>query len=89
MKSRNPNDHEVLADFPQSGNDRVGHYLRWQECVIAGQHVANMCFDAKLDAAPGSNNELLARAVWLVCGQNFTDEETGWVVRYSEAQLGW
>jgi hypothetical protein len=89
MQSRNSTDHEVPADFPRQGHDRVVNHLRWQECIHAAGHVSNMCFDAKSDAASGSNNEMLERAVSLVCGQNLTDEETRWVVRYSSAQLGW
>lgn len=89
MQLRNPNHYVVPVDFPRTGDDSIAHYMRWQECIFAGQHVANMCFDARADATPGSKDELLALAVWLVCGQNFTDEETRWVVRYSEAQLGW
>ena len=89
MQSLIPNDGEIPADFPRPGQDRRTNFLRWQECVIAAGHIANMCFEAKSDAAPGSNHELLARSVFLVCGQNLTDEETRWVVRYSSAQLGW
>lgn len=85
----NINDDDVPADFPQLEQDPVANYLRWQECDLASLHVANMCVDAKADAAPGSTQELLERAVSLVCGQNFTDKETRWVVRCSAIQLGW
>lgn len=81
--------YELPADFPVSTNDQAANYLRWQECIFAGQHVANICFNAKYDAAPGSNEELLARAVLLVCGDSFSDEESRCVMKYSAAQLGW
>jgi hypothetical protein len=89
MQSKIPNDYEIPADFPRTGDDPIANNLRWQECVNAAAYVASLCFDAKVDAAPGSNNEILDRAVSLVCGQNFTDEETRWVARRSAAQLGW
>jgi hypothetical protein len=89
MQSRIPNDQEVSVDFPRAGDDPRANYLRWQECVHAAGHISNMCFDARVNATSGSNDELLARAVSLVCGQNFTDQETRCIVRYSAAQLGW
>lgn len=90
MQSRIPNDREPPIDFPRVGDDFIRNYLRWQECVSAGEHVANMCFDAKFESGlSGNNDELLARSVYLVCGKNFTDEESCWIVRHSAAQLGW
>jgi hypothetical protein len=89
MQSRTPNDDEVPVDFPRTGDDPSQTILCWQEWVHAAGHISSMCFDAKANAASGSNNELLARTVSLVCGHNITDQETRWIVRYSAAQLGW
>lgn len=89
MQVEEPMGDEVPPDFPQATQDPVSNYLRWQECIFAGQHVANMCFDAKADAAPGSNQELLERAVSLVCGDNFSAKERLWIARYGASQLGW
>lgn len=68
MKLLRTNDHEIPVDFPDSGHDRVGRYLRWQECVITGHHVANICFEALSHRASGSHEELRERAASLICG---------------------
>lgn len=80
---------QMPAEFSQPNDNQASNYLRWQECIVAGQHVAHLCFDAKCDAAPGKNEELLARAAYLVCGDNFSEDEMSWLVKYSAAQLGW
>lgn len=89
MKLLRPNDHEITQDFPDLGHDRVSRYLRWQECIITGHYVANICFEAVSHSASGSNEELLERAASLICGQNFTEEEVRWVMGFSSVQLGW
>ena len=88
MQVEKPMGDEVPPDFPQATQDPVSNYLRWQKCIIAGQHVANMCFDARGNSVLGSNQELQARAVSLVCGDNFSTKERLWIARYGSSQLG-
>lgn len=85
-----PNYHDLPIDFPRAGDDVIEDFLRWQACICAGHHVANMCFDAKYESAVGQNNDgLLARSVFLVCDESFTHEEVCWIAKHSAAQLGW
>lgn len=88
MPSRSSNDHKIPADFPRAGDDPIANYLRWQECVFAAGAIATVCFDARANVAPGTNEEWLERGASLVCGENYTEEELRWVVRSSAAHLG-
>ena len=81
-------EHEIPREFSQL-SDQVSRFLRWQECVAAGQHVADLCSGATREVSPSNKEQLLSRAVSLVCGNDFSNDELSWLLKYSADRLGW